>query len=430
MGLFDKPLIPIGPLSLRQPNPYMATASSTRTIDFSIPQQEYSFFDKFIKRSPNLNPKNWGVVDYTNKGDFNSAYSNARQSGEKQFMWNGERFNTKYDGTFDEQLRETGITDDQIIGNNKFSPTSFIRNRLSENLFPYGYEDPVPRLFNTVIRNKKEDFGDVKDSNKLEERVDAFNLYLGRPQNNNTFKESKYRPSKSSDDISYFSFDRMSNYVMGKLNKNIPLNNGEYDNVMGKYKEERGKDEHGDYVSYYDLWSLNPFRGVGSPDIPILRNFDDPAPIGKPFEIYDRVYYRENPSFDGSLVNEKDIYNTDEFKQIQEMIDGTSSWEELRTLLDKRNEIITKLTNKSQRYVRQYYSDVELMNINIDEKNFDTLALQRELSNRGIDLPKSRRGRDFDGVFGEETKNALLFYREKMRNKTSTRVSTLGPLLM
>jgi hypothetical protein len=40
MRLFDKPLTPIKPLSLKQPNPYVATASSTRTRNLALPQQE------------------------------------------------------------------------------------------------------------------------------------------------------------------------------------------------------------------------------------------------------------------------------------------------------------------------------------------------------------------------------------------------------
>jgi peptidoglycan hydrolase-like protein with peptidoglycan-binding domain len=73
-----------------------------------------------------------------------------------------------------------------------------------------------------------------------------------------------------------------------------------------------------------------------------------------------------------------------------------------------------------------FYTDDELSKLNPDKKNFDTLALQRELNNRGYELPKSKRKekyedlirRDympdiFDGVFGEETKQALLDWQSK-----------------
>ena len=45
---------------------------------------------------------------------------------------------------------------------------------------------------------------------------------------------------------------------------------------MGNYTLSEGQDEKGNYISYYDRWDL---------DIP------GASIIGKPFEIYDRIYY-------------------------------------------------------------------------------------------------------------------------------------------
>ena len=68
---------------------------------------------------------------------------------------------------------------------------------------------------------------------------------------------------------------------------------------------------------------------------------------------------------------------------------------------------------------KMYYSDSELSKLDINKKNFDTLALQRELSNRGYKLPKSiKRDGTFDGVFGEEVKQTLLKYKQ---NKSNTK---------
>lgn len=41
-----------------------------------------------------FNPYNWGVNDYSDYSSFNSAFRNARESGEKEFMFNEERYNT------------------------------------------------------------------------------------------------------------------------------------------------------------------------------------------------------------------------------------------------------------------------------------------------------------------------------------------------
>ena len=61
-----------------------------------------------------------------------------------------------------------------------------------------------------------------------------------------------------------------------------------------------------------------------------------------------------------------------------------------------------------------YYSDKELRELNTDKNNFDTLALQRELANRGYKLPKStKKDGTFDGIYGPETRQALTDWQEK-----------------
>jgi len=56
-----------------------------------------------------LNPKNWGVKDYSDAGNFSKAYQSAKKSGEEEFMWNGERYNTKYAGTPRQEVGAYGI---------------------------------------------------------------------------------------------------------------------------------------------------------------------------------------------------------------------------------------------------------------------------------------------------------------------------------
>jgi hypothetical protein len=41
-----------------------------------------------------LNFKKWGLKDYSDYSSFNSAFRNARESGEKEFVWNDKRYNT------------------------------------------------------------------------------------------------------------------------------------------------------------------------------------------------------------------------------------------------------------------------------------------------------------------------------------------------
>ncbi len=63
--------------------------------------------------------------------------------------------------------------------------------------------------------------------------------------------------------------------------------------VMGTFTLTEGKDEHGQYISYYDKWDLDmTAEGEG-------------GLLGKPFEIYDRIYYDPN-TFEAIPESQKD----------------------------------------------------------------------------------------------------------------------------
>jgi len=311
-----------------------------------------------------LNPKNWGVEDYTNKGDFNTAYSTARQAGEKEFMFNNKRYNTNYKGTPEQQLKETGILNEQLQGKSE------LRDRMYENLTPINYN--VSRLYNTIIKNEEEwDRQYNKENNK--DLEDIYRLYLGKPQINNSYKTSIYKPTISKDaNKIYYSFSNInadkafhnynnwdSKYGDPDLITSFQLDKPFNTLVTRSNTFTLGKDTRGNYISYYDKWDMNPLNLK-------LFNKEITTDVGKPIELYDRIYYKD--------------YETGR-KQM-------------------------------------YYSDKELSELDINKKNFDTLALQRELSNRGYKLPKStKKDGSFDGILGEETKNALLEYR-KSQNKS------------
>lgn len=316
-----------------------------------------------------LNPKNWGVDDFSKEKDFDSAYKKARQQGLKEFLFKGERYNTNYKGTPQQQLRETGITNNQLHDRGKFE------KRLGENLSPVSYNNMPNRVYKGSILNEKdprrqeiEDIlsleSDHEEKSILQKRMDAYNLYVGLPQEYNTFSVSKYRPSKEKNKNSqYYSLNNedFENYILNNIQYSsvmkglgkeyLRYRNEKYSDVddknfvMGNYTTAFNKDDRGDYISYYDKWDLFPID------------------FGKPFEIYDRIYLKDYG--DGNLK-------------------------------------------------KMYYTEEELKNLSSSKKNFDTLALQRELSNRGYSLPKSRQkdGR-FDGILGDETITALKEWQEK-----------------
>lgn len=155
-------------------------------------------------------------------------------------------------------------------------------------------------------------------------RMDAWRLYLGLPQEHETFGVSNFKPEHSTEDHYYYSlahFVENVGYMQKHVGKNEPVvkylleriagsvdwkeksnpksmawqnpdalsvkHHGNTSSiavdienaVMGNYTLSKGHDEHGEYVSYYDSWDLD-----GSVE-------GKEGVIGKPFEIYDRIYY-------------------------------------------------------------------------------------------------------------------------------------------
>ncbi|MEK7637267.1 MAG: hypothetical protein AAB402_02675 [Patescibacteria group bacterium] len=195
---------------------------------------------------------------------------------------------------------------------------------------------------NVIVPPQDED--DIQYSAKNNpDREDAWKMYLGLPQKNNTFGISEFRPDNGTEDKYYYrindwalrfsrSFKRtgdeaiedstfMKANLVPALLRIIDERNGAEDpaedgsfrsvddipwkntdepgtailsdapaanefsesnaiGVMGAFKVSKGQDEHGTYISYYDRWDLGrvPLEGKG-------------GFIGKPYEIYDRVYY-------------------------------------------------------------------------------------------------------------------------------------------
>lgn len=256
---------------------------------------------------------NWGVKEYDDKKSFGDAYSAARKEGQAEFVFKGNKYSTKYKGTPEEQLNETGITDAQLQKRN------IIQDQLAKNITPFGYDEASAigsLFFKSTARKRMEDaaaknkdLNSIYTAEELQRRLDAVNLYTGYPQKYGTFSVSKYKPtiSKNKDDIYYsisnkhlldnlrdkleydqswndqtkkyeFTNARFSDDVL--KTKGLPkgttkLVSGDATGVMGNYTTSLGRDDKGEYISYYDKWDL------------------DPMDFGKPMEIYDRVYLKD-----------------------------------------------------------------------------------------------------------------------------------------
>jgi len=243
-----------------------------------------------------------------------------------------------------EQMEEYGITDELR--------KSYVKDKSEKaynNITPQGYGDIKTNL--DRYRRFKGNLGrdpealwydgpkDDKTHYTIPNREDAFRLYLGMPQINNSFSVSDYRPGDSEDKSmvylkpTYFQnpeirqelldnyFDKETNKGKRKIGNERGLSRGEWkgdgtpfpdaDNALGDFTFDMGEDEKGSYISIYDIWDLNPFNSTGEGSSlnrtgkALLNLFNKKSGkkatsesevselfgAGKPFEIYERIYF-------------------------------------------------------------------------------------------------------------------------------------------
>jgi len=247
-----------------------------------------------------------------------------------------------------EQMEKYGITNELAKG---YVPN--LSERALNNIIPQDYGDITKNLdrYRRFKGNlgRPEDalwYDDPKSDNPrkytIPNREDAFRLYLGMPQVNNSFSVSNHRPGDSEDKSmvylkptyfknpeirqelldNYFSLldTRLFNGKRGRGNERS-LSRGEYegdgkpwptaDNALGDFTFDMGEDENGSYISIYDIWDLNPFNTTGEGSSinrtgkALLKLFNTKSGknatensevseifgAGKPFEIYERIYF-------------------------------------------------------------------------------------------------------------------------------------------
>lgn len=174
------------------------------------------------------------------------------------------------------------------------------------------------------------DFAPDRTKFDTPDREDAWRMFLGLPQENGTFAISPYRPTRGrGDNTTYYRYNGVEENLkatagnaptlpyairdlrkMWEENEEKPLvkfdsvvstATGNYIDpnqsiwglltsggttnergVMGEFTIDFGEDENGPYLSIYDRWDL------GRPRSPTKKMSER---VGKPFEIYDRIYY-------------------------------------------------------------------------------------------------------------------------------------------
>ncbi|MBI4437724.1 hypothetical protein HY631_02120 [Candidatus Uhrbacteria bacterium] len=227
-----------------------------------------------------------------------------------------------------EQLKKTGITAER---EQAYIPG--VSEAVYRVVVPYGSIEDLSELLRvmpeTALHGREEvtfrtpegEEWTVKQ-NEQPEREDAFRLFLGMPQKNDTFGVSEYQP-QGSDDLYYYRIngfietlaeeypdsyskpikvmvqdieatvsdrerrwqdDDLYVYEPHPHDKRSVIASG--DKIMGHFTLSLGRDEKGEYVSYYDRWDFGQPGEKGEGLMALTEGL-----VGKPFEIYDRVYF-------------------------------------------------------------------------------------------------------------------------------------------
>jgi hypothetical protein len=232
------------------------------------------------------------------------------------------RTNTKKPINKKKKYREGGpvgepvMLDEVDVVAPKFKPKGLfkgIRERFARNIHPVGYNygrrRPLgKRLMDTVVRDIPENIAEPRYfQGSLLERKALLDLSMGQPVREEAIgalSVSDYRPSSSTDNDSPYLRSKATedeivyNYLADPdsidfLNERInDSSDGKFlsvgGGVLGNYTVSRGEDENGTYLSYYDVWDLNPAE-----KIPGVRDVVDGAQslagINPP-EVYGRIY--------------------------------------------------------------------------------------------------------------------------------------------
>jgi hypothetical protein len=207
---------------------------------------------------------------------------------------------------------------------NSVTPIGYDPNQAMKEIW-YGEKQPFmwdgkPQTWDTFGDNL--DISDEQADYIRNSSQDAWGMYLGIPQKNETFRESTTKPTigESSNDKYYsFNFDDDiwdhaslyntfdKDFKEKNPNGKIIEDTGAGGFTLNNYTIDKGYDDDADlpYISYYDRFDF---------DIPIMGSSIPGEKIaGKPFGIYGRMYY--DPSIKDEYGRPVRIFE-DEFENI------------------------------------------------------------------------------------------------------------------
>ena len=373
--------------------------------------------DTFIKYAKSqINPYNWGVTDYTKSGTRAQAFSAARKAGEKEFMWNDERYNTrkdtdpiKYTGDnpnqeeYDKILRTQYpefykiLNRGQNVGNISFEG---VTDYNSDRAFTMKYPNFVstgnskigvgknPLSSQEFISNLIAETAHVKDKNL---DINIFNPYLWKFGSDflklgdtiyDTPGTAEYNAHRLIEPgIAMLAYGNLSPNDIKRIQKNLGVKE---DGYFGEttYKALQNKYKDNEYIQ----------EAIENNQI-LHQNLDNNPIFSRDTEIAKR-YLRE-------LNKEVPLKYYDKFKDFRKVTPPIDLED-----IEYVPEIDTHTLKVSD------YTDAALLSTSGD--NMNALLLQQALRKRGYNLPKSTtKYGDLDGKYGDETKNALLDWQNK-----------------
>ena len=351
---------------------------------------ENSWLDKL---KTTLNPYNWGVDDYTKSGTKDQAFNAARKAGEKEYMWNNQRYNTR---------KDTDLI--PYIGNN---PNQKEYDKILRTQYPEFYK----------ILNRGKNLGSITWEGSSNEEPNRASINPFKTNSNiNVGKNPKTSAEFMSNMIAesgHLKDPKLYNSILNAYDWKVALDHFKFGetkyNIPGtaEYNAHRLIEPGVSMVAYGNL----------SPN--------DVKRIQKNLGVEEDGYFGETTY--KALQNK---YKDNEY--IQEAIQNNQL---LHQNLDN-NPIFSRGTEMAKRYLHELnkevplkyydrfrnnfkngdYTDAALLSTSGD--NMNALLLQRALKERGYSLPKSTTKYGYlDGKYGDETKNALLDWQNKNKKK-------------
>jgi hypothetical protein len=275
--------------------------------------------DNFITSDHSVKPNNKSILRFLNDPDYTpTAEPNMGEDG--GFHPNVARVDNTRVTKVNPNLKISETPDQTLLQ----KVTNPIRKNLAENIYPESYTNPAKRLWEAGIKGEKHfmyntyydgstgltttsEYGNLRSEEpSMLERIDLLQMVMGQPQKNNLIQKSKYKPTKGKDgDIQYYTSPETDKYMRrlierkgwDRLNELEDVVGGWASwggGVLGEFTIDRGEDERGEYISYYDKWDLNPLDHLYS-NKKINKLVDKASKsvgITSP-EIYNRIYKDE-----------------------------------------------------------------------------------------------------------------------------------------